>query len=201
MIEYNPCIGLKRHHKPSSSKITLQGEHNHHVTISLDEETKGLIERFNNAIEVIGKQLDALQKTSAKPTELSMNIPEPERMYKAVPGPKWNETVNIKWREEDGNLIIKYKNGTVSTDWQTVKRLASMGESDRFQAIRTILEEDFTANKRTAYSQFAEHLSRGKIKAPVENSIFEDVDPFAPMLTCMGLTKIDPNCGNGEECT
>lgn len=203
MIEYKPRTRFGRSFKPSPTNVNLQAEHNHKVTITLDDETKSLIERFNETLEFIGKRLDALRNTSDEPAELSINIPEhlmePEKAYNVVPGPKWNETVNIKWREENGNLIIKYKNGEVTTDWETVKDLAEMEEKARYQTIREILDTKFTANKRTAYSQFAEHLARGKIQAPVENPFLDEMDPFAPVLAGLNLTKVDPNCGNGEE--
>ncbi len=187
--------------------MSLTAEHNHHITFSLDDETKGLIKRLDIAIEYIS---EILEKTTQLPTEkietdepaeLSVNIPDdlitPQKKYNVIPKQKCNDVGNIKWWEDGEGLHIKYKSGIVDTDWETMKDLSVMGVNDRFGAIRDILGEKFTANKRTAYSQFAEHLSQGRIKAPAANPL--EFDPYAPMLSGLGLTSTAGDFGNGEE--
>lgn len=207
MIKANPRVSLNRHKKISPSSMSLTAEHNHHITFSLDDETKGLIKRLDIAIEYIS---EILEKTTQLPTEkietdepaeLSVNIPDdlitPQKKYNVIPKQKCNDVGNIKWWEDGEGLHIKYKSGIVDTDWETMKDLSVMGVNDRFGAIRDILGEKFTANKRTAYSQFAEHLSQGRIKAPAANPL--EFDPYAPMLSGLGLTSTAGDFGNGEE--
>lgn len=202
MRNYNPRA--PRHRKQASSSIFLTAEHNHHVTISFDDKTKSLIERLDAAIEFIAGKLENVHVKETEhdePAELSVNIPDdlitPKRLKRTYKTPECNFTKNVKWWEDKDGLHIKYKSTVVDTEWTTMKRLASMDEDSRLETIHEMLSESYTANKRTAYNQFATHMAAGLIQAPVGNPFLESPDPYAPMLAGLGLTSTFGDFGKG----
>jgi len=124
----------------------------------------------------------------------------------------WNrisERPNLRWKTAGEVLHCSYGSAVTETSWDEVERLSKLSRNERQVAIRKIVGNNPSANKRSSITLFVRLFVEGKIKRPespeeeleknfARFQLEEDPDAaFRPMLTSYS-TRPDENSGKVE---
>ena len=197
---------------PFDLNISISGS----IKITSNSETQSTLDKFLSFFQINTRtpETSTIERTenveADEPAELSVKISDDLIDPVFAPAPKWKTAGKVRWREEAGNLIVRYRSDEWTTTWDNMKKLSEIPDNKRVEKIRAVLGGKFTNNRRTALNMFAKKLIEGEIKLPVdpetelENNfkLFqEEVDQdavFRPMVSPFFSTHPDENYGKVE---
>jgi hypothetical protein len=88
----------------------------------------------------------------------------------------WTDIPNhphLRYRSEDGKLILNYAGSIVETTWQQMEKTAKLDQKYWKQEIEKILGHMHASNRKAAVSLFLKLVGKGDIKAPTPREEFE----------------------------
>lgn len=189
------------------SNFSLQAFH--HVTITLDDETKELLRSIDSTLQKLTSEdknnsnpIDEARSTPVsepdtpgpieEPMELSVDIPEPLRepyghiAYASDLPDEWNHVAEypaLKWKEEESMLVISYHKSTVrNLTWADIEDLIKIPKDKRMTKIVSATGIGHSNNKKTAVSVFCQCVERGLIKLPAKDPDIESEMNFAQFV-------------------
>ena len=100
----------------------------------------------------------------------------PEKRSKKGEKTNWTGIPNhphLRYRSEDGKLILNYAGSIVETTWQQMEKTAKLDQKYWKQEIEKILGHRHASNRKAAVSLFLKLVGKGDIKVPTPREEFE----------------------------
>ncbi|WP_269849529.1 hypothetical protein [Methanosarcina horonobensis] len=160
-----------------------------HVTLTADSALQAALERIAEALKPVQKEPEPLSRSEVvfrglkkgpaeercrpfvgpKPDEiepLSEEAKTKEPVKKKSTKVYWIDIPNhphLRYREEDGKLILNYAGSIVETTWQQVENTARLDQKYWNQEIAKILGNRQASNRKAAVNLFLKLVEKGEV--------------------------------------
>jgi hypothetical protein len=110
------------------------------------------------------------EKIGAESEKNRQNLKKPRKNVKWTDIPKHP---HLRYRSEDGKLILNYAGSIVETTWQQIEKTSGLAQKYWKQEIEKMLGHRQASNRKAAISLFLKLVAKGDIKVPAPNEEFE----------------------------
>ncbi|AKB35595.1 hypothetical protein MSSAC_1005 [Methanosarcina siciliae C2J] len=142
------------------------------------EQTAELVEK--GIVNSVMTGLDPAQKDEKIEAESEKFPSNPEKsqqnLKKTRKNVKWTDIPkhsHLRYRTEEGKLILNYAGSIVETTWQQMEKASKVDQKYQKQEIEKILGARRASNRKAAISLFLKLIEKGDIKVPTPNEEFE----------------------------